>query len=72
MTTTAMIASARACAVAAGTILRRVILAVAVDFRTILGAISVYTLQGLLFSYLFLALGRLSNGDVFAASGGFV
>jgi hypothetical protein len=52
--------------IAAGTILRRVILAVAVDFRTILGAISVYTLQGLLFSYLFLALGRLSHSAVFA------
>jgi voltage-gated potassium channel Kch len=52
--------------IAAGTILRRVIVAVAVDFRTILGAISVYTLQGLLFSYLFLALGRLSHSPVFA------
>jgi voltage-gated potassium channel Kch len=46
-------------------ILRRVILAVEVDFRTILGAVSVYTLLGLLFGYLFLALGRLQGGDVF-------
>src|SRR4051794_6001726 len=52
-------------AVAAGTILRRVILAREVDFRTILGAISVFTLLGLLFSYLFLALGRLHGGVVF-------
>jgi Ion channel len=51
--------------IAAGTILRRVVTAVAVNFRTILGAISVYTLQGLLFSYLFLALGRLQDGAVF-------
>jgi hypothetical protein len=50
---------------AAGTILRRVVGAMRVDFRTILGAISVYTLQGLLFSYLFLALGRLSGAPVF-------
>ena len=52
-------------AVAAGTILRRVILAVQVDFRTILGAISVFTLLGVLFGFLFLALGRLKGGDVF-------
>lgn len=51
--------------VAAVTILRRVIAAMHVDFRTILGAISVYTLQGLLFSYLFIALGRLRHTDVF-------
>ena len=53
-------------AIAAVTILRRVIQASRVDFRTILGAISVYTLQGLLFSYGFLALGRLTSGPVFA------
>ena len=53
-------------AVAAVTILRRVVLAAQVDFRTILGAISVFTLLGLLFGFLFLALGRLENGDVFA------
>ncbi|HEX4717213.1 MAG TPA: ion channel [Thermoleophilaceae bacterium] len=52
--------------VAAGTILRRVILAVDVSFRTILGAISVYTLIGLLFGNLFLALGQLKGGTVFA------
>src|SRR5690242_19522195 len=47
--------------VAAGTILRRVIIAVDVSFRTILGAISVYTLLGLLFGNLFLALGELKG-----------
>jgi hypothetical protein len=51
--------------IAALTILRRVVGAAEVDFRTILGAISVFTLLGLLFGYLFLALGRLVGGDVF-------
>jgi Ion channel len=51
--------------VAAATILRRVLGAVDVDFRTILGAVSVFTLLGLLFGYLLLALGRLKGGDVF-------
>ena len=52
-------------AVAAVTILRRVVPSAMVDFRTILGAISVFTLLGLLFGFLFLALGRLVAGDVF-------
>ena len=52
--------------IAAGTILRRVVLATDVEFRTILGAISVFTLLGLLFGFLFLALGRLYGHDVFA------
>jgi hypothetical protein len=52
--------------VAAGTILRRVVRAAEVDFRTILGAISVFTLLGLLFGFLFIALGRLQSGEVFA------
>jgi hypothetical protein len=52
--------------VAAVTIMRRVVLAAEVDFQTILGAISVFTLLGLLFGYLFLALGRLKDGEVFA------
>ena len=51
--------------VAAVTMMRRVVLASEVDFQTILGAISVFTLLGLLFGYLFLALGRLASGDVF-------
>jgi hypothetical protein len=53
-------------AVAAITILRRVVLTAQVDFKTILGAISVFTLLGLLFGFLFIALGRLVAGDVFA------
>ena len=53
-------------AAAAVTILRRVLPSAQVDFRTILGAISVYTLLGLLFGFLFLALGRLQAGNVFA------
>lgn len=51
-------------AIAALTILRRVVGAANVDFRMILGAISVYTLLGLLFGNLFLALGEL-KGVVF-------
>lgn len=51
--------------VATVTILQRVVRATVVDFRTILGAISVFTMLGLLFGYLFLALGRLKGGDVF-------
>jgi hypothetical protein len=47
-------------------ILRRVLRAVAVDFRTILGGVSVFTLLGLLFGDLFLALGRLKGDNVFA------
>ena len=52
--------------IAAATILRRVVGAPKVDFRTILGAISVFTLLGVLFGYVFLALGSLDNGEVFA------
>jgi hypothetical protein len=51
---------------AAVTIMRRVVLAAEVDFQTILGAISVFTLLGLLFGYLFIALGRIKGGAVFA------
>ena len=53
-------------AVAAIVILRRVVLTAQVDFRTILGAISVFTLLGLLFAFLFLSLGRLVSGNVFS------
>ena len=53
-------------AIAAVTILRRVILGASrVDFRTILGAISVYTILGLLFAFLYLAFGRWSNSEFF-------
>jgi hypothetical protein len=53
-------------AAAAVVILRRVLFATEVDFRTILGAISVYTLLGLLFGFLFIGLGRVHGGDAFA------
>jgi hypothetical protein len=62
----AFIINALLLTLAAVTILRRVVLAPDVDFQTILGAISVFTLLGLLFGYLFLALGRLKGGEVFA------
>ena len=62
----AFVVDALLLAVAAITILRRVVLTAQVDFRTILGAISVFTLLGLLFGFLFIALGRLVAGDVFA------
>ena len=53
-------------AVAAVTILRRVIVgADQVDFRTILGAISVFTLLGLLFAFLYVAFGRWSHTAFF-------
>jgi hypothetical protein len=53
-------------AIAAVTILRRVIIgASSVDFRTILGAISVFTLQGLLFAFLYVAFSRWSHDAFF-------
>ncbi len=54
--------------VAAVTILRRVVSAAEVEFRTILGAISVYTMLGLLFDFVYLGLGRMSSGDFFAGT----
>ncbi len=51
--------------IAAATILRRVVLAARVDFRTILGAVSVYALIGLLFAFFFLAFSRWSQSDFF-------
>jgi len=53
-------------AIAAVTILRRVIVGASqVDFRTILGAVSVFTLLGLLFAFLYLSFGRWSHSDFF-------
>ena len=53
-------------AIAALTILRRVILGVSeVEFRTILGAISVFTLLGLLFAFLFVAFANASHTEFF-------
>jgi hypothetical protein len=52
--------------IAAVTILRRVIVGASeVDFRTILGAISVFTLMGLLFAFLYFAIGRWSHNHFF-------
>ena len=52
--------------IAAVTILRRVIIGASeVDFRTILGAISVFTLLGLLFAFLYVAFGRWSHQPFF-------
>ena len=62
----AFVVDALLLAVAAVTILRRVLPSAQVDFRTILGAISVFTLLGLLFGFLFLSLGRLQAGNVFS------
>lgn len=53
-------------AIAAATILRRVIVgATHVDFRTILGAVSVYALLGLLFAFFFFAVSRWTDSEFF-------
>ena len=53
-------------AIAAVTILRRVIMGAShVDFRTILGAVSVYTLLGLLFAFFYFAVARWTDGEFF-------
>ena len=62
----AFIAVAILLAIAAVTILRRVIVGAShVDFRTILGAVSVYALIGLLFAFFYFAVGRWSDGEFF-------
>jgi len=54
-------------AIAAVTILRRVIVGSReVEFRTILGAISVFTLLGLLFAFLYVAFSRWTHDPFFA------
>ena len=63
--------------ITAGTILRRVVYAREVEFRTILGAISVYTLLGLLFDFVYLGVQRFQSGPFFehtphAESGDFI
>ncbi len=53
-------------ATTAVTILRRVIIGASrVDFRTILGALSVFTLLGLLFAFLYFAFDRWSGAEFF-------
>jgi hypothetical protein len=53
--------------VAAGAILRAVVTESEVGFRTILGAISVYLILGLLFTFLYAALDRVQSGAFFGA-----
>jgi hypothetical protein len=53
--------------VAAGAILRTVVAETEVGFRTILGAISVYTILGLLFSFLYVALDRIQSTPFFGS-----
>ena len=52
---------------AAGAILRAVVNEPEVGFRTILGAISVYLILGLLFTFLYAALDRVQSGAFFGA-----
>jgi hypothetical protein len=51
---------------AAGAVLRSVVGESEVGFRTILGAISVYIILGLLFSYLYAAIDRIGTDPFFA------
>lgn len=52
-------------AIAAVTILRRVLRAIEVDFRTILGAVCVFALLGLLFAFFYLGFSRLDHSVFF-------
>jgi Ion channel len=51
--------------VAAGAVLRTVVTETEVGFRTILGAISVYTILGLLFTFLYVGLDRIQSSPFF-------
>ena len=53
-------------AVASLAILRRVVTSAEVGFRTILGAISVYTVLGILFTFLYGTIARLQGGAFFS------
>ena len=52
---------------AAGAILRTVLAETQVGFRTILGAISVYTILGLLFTFLYAAIDRIQSSPFFGS-----
>jgi hypothetical protein len=52
-------------AVAMGAVMRRVISTAGADSRTILGAISVYTVLGLLFTFLYVFVARVQSGPFF-------
>jgi hypothetical protein len=51
--------------VAMGAVLRRVVTSAEVGFRTILGAISVYTVLGILFTFLYGMVDRIQGGPFF-------
>jgi hypothetical protein len=51
--------------VAMGAVLRRVVMTAEVGSRTILGAISVYTVLGILFTFLYGMVERLQGGAIF-------
>src|SRR3954452_15228223 len=53
---------------AAGAILRTVLAETEVGFRTILGAISVYTILGLLFTFLYAALDKVESAPFFGSA----
>jgi hypothetical protein len=53
--------------IAAGAVLRTVVSTAEVGFRTILGAISVYIILGLLFSFLYIAIDRIQGSPFFGA-----
>jgi hypothetical protein len=55
--------------VAAAAVLRAVVMAPEVGFRTILGALSVYLTIGLLFTFLYAFLDRVQDGAFFANGG---
>ena len=52
---------------AVGAILRAVVTETQVGFRTILGAISVYTILGLLFTFLYAGIDRVQGGPFFGS-----
>jgi hypothetical protein len=55
--------------VASLAILRRVVTSAEVGFRTILGAISVYTVLGILFTFVYGTIDRLQGGPFFSEAG---
>jgi hypothetical protein len=55
--------------IAMGAVLRRVVTSAEVGFRTILGAISVYTVLGILFTFLYGTIDRVQGGPFFEGVG---
>jgi hypothetical protein len=55
--------------IAMGAVLRRVVTSAEVGFRTILGAISVYTVLGILFTFLYGMIDRVQGGPFFEGVG---